>query len=75
MHGCRAPIIGSVCMDQLMVDVTDIPDVKRGDTVTLIGRDGAEEITAGEVAEAANTIPNDILSRLGGRLERVFIWL
>ncbi len=73
IHGRRASIIGRICMDQLMADVTGIPDVKRGDVVTLIGRDGMEEITAEEVAENAGTITNELLSRLGDRPERIFL--
>jgi len=60
-------------MDQLMADVTGIPDVKRGDVVTLIGKDGMEKITAEEVAENAGTITNELLSRLGDRPERIFL--
>ncbi len=73
IKGRRAPIAGRVCMDQLMVDVTDIPDVKRGDVVTLIGTDGGETRRAEDVAEEAGTITNELLSRLGARLERIFI--
>lgn len=73
LHGCRAPIVGRICMDQMMVDVTGIPDVKRGDTVTLIGRDGTDEISVEEIAANTGTIPNELLSRLGSRLERVFL--
>lgn len=73
IHGCRAPVIGHICMDQMMIDVTDIPTAKRGDTVTLIGRDGSDEISAREIAANAGTIPNELLSRLSGRLERVFL--
>lgn len=73
LHGHRAPIIGTICMDQLMIDVTDISDIKRGDVATLIGRDGEEEILAEDVAANADTITNEILSRLGNRLERIYI--
>lgn len=69
----RAPIIGRVCMDQIMVDVTGIAEASRGDTVTVIGRDGSEEITAEQLAAKAGTITNELLSRLGGRLEKVFL--
>lgn len=72
IHGCRAPIIGRICMDQLVIDTTDIHDVKRGDIATLIGEDGSEIITAEEVAAASGTITNELLSRLGSRLERVY---
>lgn len=71
LSGQRAPMIGGVCMDQLMVDVTDIRGVKRGDIATLIGLDGAEEISAMDVSAKAGTIPNDLLSQLGERLERI----
>lgn len=65
----RVPIIGKICMDQLAVDVTDLPKVERGMPVTLIGRDGNAEICAGEVAQSSQTITNEILSRLGNRLK------
>lgn len=73
LHGCRTPMIGRICMDQMTVDVTDVPNVRRGDIATLIGCDGNEELSAMEVAERAGTIANDLLSRLGSRLERVEI--
>ena len=71
--GRCAPVIGRICMDQLVADVTGLPDVKRGDVVTLIGKDGAVEITAEQAAANAGTITNELLSRLSGRLERVFL--
>ena len=56
-----------------MVNISDIPDVKRGDVVTLIGKDGFEEITAEQVAFNAETITNELLSRLSDfRLKRVY---
>ncbi len=67
--GKRAPMIGRICMDQLMVDVTDIDDVKVGSIATLIGSDGDEMITAEEVANQAGTITNELFSRLGRRLD------
>ena len=74
IHGCPAPIIGRVCMDQLMVDVTELPGVERGDVATLIGRDGSAEITVEQAAADAGTIANELLSRLGSRVERVFCY-
>ena len=71
--GCRAPIIGRVCMDQTIVDVTQIPEVTAGDIAVLIGTSGEEEISAADVAEQAGTITNEILSRMGSRLERIWI--
>lgn len=70
INGYSAPVIGRVCMDQTLVDVSRIPKVAQGDTAVLIGRSGMQEITAGELAERCGTITNEILSRLGGRLER-----
>src|SRR6185295_2186430 len=71
IRGRRAPIVGSVCMDMIMVDVTG-RDVSPGDEVVLIGRQGDEEITAREVAAAIGSIPWEVLCRLGSRVERVY---
>lgn len=71
INGYKAPIIGSICMDMTIVDVTNIPDVSAGQIAVLIGKSGALESSASEIAECAGTITNDILSRLGGRLERI----
>ncbi|MDK2952418.1 MAG: serine/alanine racemase, partial [Kosmotogales bacterium] len=73
IRGHRAPIVGKICMDRLMVDVTGIPEVTEGDIVTLIGGDGYEEITAEQMAENADTITNELLSRLGNRVKRIFL--
>ena len=70
INGRRAPIIGKICMDQTMVDVTGIPSVRAGGTATVIGTDGGQTITACDIAEQTDTIANEILSRLGTRLER-----
>jgi serine/alanine racemase len=72
IRGQRARIIGKICMDHLMVDVTHMDEVKRGDIATLIGQDGETIITAEQVAEQCGTITNEILSRLGSRVERVY---
>ena len=71
IDGSRAPIVGHVCMDQTIVDVTTVENVKQGDIAVLIGKDGNMEISALDIAEQAMSVPNEILSRLGGRLERV----
>ncbi len=73
LHGCRCPMVGRMCMDQLLVDVTDAPPIRPGDQATLIGRDGDEEIRAEEVAELCGTITNELLSRLGARLDTIFL--
>ena len=72
--GKRAPVVGTVCMDQMMVDVSDIPGVKQGDTAVVIGRSGDLEITACDLAEQAGTITNEILSRMGERPERIMVF-
>ncbi len=73
IHGQRAPIRGRVCMDQFMVDVTDIPDVKTGDKVTLIGRDGNEQITMEELGECADRFNYEFVCDLGKRIPRVYL--
>ena len=71
LHGHRAPIVGRICMDQTLVDVTDLPPVQAGDVAVLIGSDGTETLSAVDLACQCGTITNEILSRLGPRLERV----
>lgn len=71
IHGHRAPIIGRICMDQCIVDISRIPDVKRGDTAVVIGRSGDEEITAAQIAETCGTITHEVLTGLAARLGRV----
>ncbi len=70
IHGKRARIIGRVCMDQMMCDVTGI-DVKVGDVATLIGTDGVETITADDIAEIGNTIGYEILCNISKRVPRI----
>lgn len=71
INGCFAPIIGRICMDQLIVDVTDIPSVEVGSVGTLIGKDDLSELSAPEVADASGSIANELLSRMGSRLKFV----
>ena len=71
--GLEAPIIGLICMDQLLVDVTDIPDAAAGDTAVLIGTSDSRQITACDLAEQTGTITNEILSRLSIRLNRLMV--
>lgn len=68
IDGNKAPVVGRICMDMLAVDVTDCPGVKIGSVATLIGKDGKEEIEAPFVAESAESISNELLSRMGRRL-------
>lgn len=71
INGKKAPVIGLICMDQTIVDVSDIENVKAGDTAVIIGSSGNLTVTAAELAENAGTITNELLSRLGKRLERL----
>ena len=73
MRGRRAPIVGSVSMDMLTVDVTGIDGVSTGDEVVFLGSQGAESwqtIDAREMAAWIGTIPYEVLCRLGARVER-----
>ena len=72
IHGRRAPIVGLVCMDMIMVDVTDLPPVQVGETVTLIGQQGEESIWADEVAGLIGTIPYEVLCGIGSRVPRLY---
>ena len=73
IRGRRARILGRVCMDQMMVDVTGIPDVEEGDSVTLIGADGKERITVEELAERSGGFHYEILCGIGMRVPRVYV--
>ena len=73
VNGCKAPIIGRICMDQLLIDVSDLPYASAGSEVVIIGKCQNEEIFASDLAENTDTISNEILSRLGSRLERIAI--
>lgn len=72
IHGQRAAIIGRVCMDNIMVDVTHIEDVNVGDEAVLIGQQGAEEITAEEMASWAETIHYEVTTSLLPRIKRIY---
>ncbi|MCS6840171.1 MAG: alanine racemase [Roseiflexus sp.] len=70
VRGQRAPIVGRICMDYAMIDVTDIPGVRRGDLVTLIGAQGDARLTADEVAEWLGTISYDVVATILPRVPR-----
>lgn len=72
IHGTRVPIVGRVCMDQFMVDVTDLADVRVGDLVTLIGTDGEAHITMEELGEKSGRFNYEFACDLGKRIPRVF---
>ena len=73
IHGHRAPIVGAVGMDMTIVATDEIPSVRQGDVVTIMGRDGEERVTANELADRAKTIPYEIVCRLGNTLPRYVV--
>jgi alanine racemase len=72
IRGQRVPIVGLVCMDMVMVDVTTVPDATVGDEVVLIGQQGAEKITAKDIAEWTGTIPYEVLCAISSRVPRQY---
>ncbi|MBQ9990799.1 MAG: alanine racemase [Lachnospiraceae bacterium] len=72
VHGKKAPILGRICMDQFMVDVTHIPEAKEGDEVILIGRDGQEHITMEELGELAERFNYELACVIGKRVPRIY---
>lgn len=73
IHGRRAPILGRVCMDQFMVDVTDIPDVKAGDEVTLIGKDHDSCIRVEELGDLCGRFSYEFVCEISKRVPRIYI--
>lgn len=73
VHGVRCPILGRVCMDQFMIDVTQVPEAAVGDTVTIFGRDGDDEITADDVADRIGTIGYEVTCLITPRVPRVYV--
>jgi alanine racemase len=73
VHGERAPLVGRISMDQAVVDVTDIPGVAAGDEVVILGTQGDETITAFDHAEAAETIPWEVFTRIASRVPRLAV--
>lgn len=73
VRGRRVPVVGRVCMDQTLVDVTDVPGVELGDEVVLYGRQNGETIRCEEVAELLGTIANEIVCAVGRRVPRVYL--
>jgi alanine racemase len=69
LHGRRAPVVGSVCMDMVMVDVTDVPEARPGDVAVVFG----DELSTSELAQRINTIPYELLTNVSERVKRVFV--
>jgi alanine racemase len=72
IRGRRAPVVGKVCMDFTMVDVTDIPNASIGDEVVLMGSQGRDKITAEEIADKINSISYEVLCSVGKRVPRIY---
>lgn len=72
LHGKPCPVVGRVCMDQFMIDVTDVPFIKVGDRVILMGSDGDESITPDEIAEKCGTIGYEIVCGISSRVPRIY---
>jgi alanine racemase len=73
IRGQKVPVLGTVCMDQFMVDVTAVPDVKIGDEVVLIGQQGGQSITADELARLIGTINYEIVCMISDRVPRIYV--
>ena len=73
IRGIKAPIVGRVCMDQLMVDITDIPDVELEDVVTLFGHDGNAVITVDELADLCGRFNYEFVCDINKRVKRIYI--
>ena len=73
IRGKRAPILGRVCMDQMMADVTDIPEAEEYDEVVLLGEQGNERITAEELGNASGRFNYELVCDISERVPRVFV--
>jgi alanine racemase len=73
VNGCRAPVVGRVCMDLTMIDVTDVEHVAEGDGVVILGSQSGQMITATELSRKIGTIPYEILTSLGNRSRRTYV--
>jgi alanine racemase len=73
VNGRRAPVVGRVCMDLTMVDLTDVKGAKENSEVVILGNQGKESITAYELASRIDTIPYEILTSLGSKSRKIYI--
>lgn len=72
IKGKRVRIAGRVCMDQMILDVGKIPDVKVGDEAVLIGKQGGERVSVEEIAKKVNTVPHEVVCRIAERVSRIY---
>lgn len=73
LHGKRAAVVGRICMDMCMIDITDIPDVSVGDTVTVVGHDGGECVTWDDWADKLGTISYELVCGVSKRVPRIYL--
>mgnify|MGYP002813229533 CR=1 FL=1 len=73
VKGKRVPVVGRICMDLTMIDITDVKGVRENDEVIILGKQGKESITAQELAYKTNTIPYEILTSLGNKSKRIYV--
>ena len=73
VRGKRAPVVGRICMDQCVIDVTDVPGVALGDEVILIGRQSGAEVSAKELGALLETLDLEVLCGIGARVPRVYL--
>ena len=71
VHGQRCPIIGNICMDQCMIDVTNVEEVQEGDVVVIVGQQGDQKVTIDEISRKSHTINNETLSAIAARVPRL----
>ena len=72
VRNCRVPIVGNICMDMMLIDVTDLPQVQPGDEAVLMGKQGSEEISAQDLAGWQDSIPYEVLCSIGPRVHRIY---
>lgn len=73
LHGKRVPVLGRICMDMCMVDVTEVPEAKVGDTVTIFGTDGDACLSVEDMARSLDTIPYELLCDINKRTPRIYL--
>jgi alanine racemase len=73
VHGRRVPLVGAISMDLTTLDVTDLPDVKLGDVVTIYGKDGDDAMAVSDIAREIGTVTSDLLCALGRRVPRYYL--
>jgi alanine racemase len=73
LRGKRVPVVGRICMDMCMLDVTEVPDAREGDVVTVFGSDGGDFLSVDDLARKLNTIPYEILCDINKRIPRIYL--